>query len=148
MTDISLDPRLRADCFVLGRLSAGHLLLMNNRLFPWLILVPETEKTELYELDEVVLTLLVADINRISRLLKSAFPVDKLNVAAIGNVVSQLHIHVIGRSTTDPCWPGVVWGSGQTEPYDPSGRDRVIRRITEGLSPDRLQPSPWTGLPF
>jgi diadenosine tetraphosphate (Ap4A) HIT family hydrolase len=148
MNTITLDPRLRADCFVLGRLSVSHLLLMNNRLFPWLILVPETPKTELYELDPAMQRDLLADINRISERVKSAFPVDKLNVAAIGNVVSQLHVHVIGRSTTDPCWPGVVWGSGIAEPYEPEERDRVIRRMTEGLTPDVLRPSPWTGLPF
>lgn len=148
MNTITLDPRLRADCFVLGRLTVSHILLMNNRLFPWLILVPETPETELYELNEAMQKNLLEDINRVSRLVKSAFSVDKLNVAAIGNVVSQLHVHVIGRRATDPCWPGVVWGSGQAELYEPAERDRVIRRTTEGLAPDGLRPSPWTGLPF
>lgn len=139
MNTIALDPRLQNDCFVLGKLEVSHLLLMNNRLFPWLILVPETPAVELYELDSGTQRALWSEINRLSGLITTCFTVDKLNVAAIGNVVSQLHVHVIGRHVGDRCWPGVVWGSGQSSPYEPDERDRVIRLIVESLPTGTLR---------
>lgn len=109
---------------------------MNNALFPWFILVPETDVVELCDLDPASQQILLEEINRLSRFVKESFPIDKLNVAAIGNVVKQLHIHVIGRRTDDPCWPGVVWGAGQSKPYSEVEREeilRLVKRKIEGL---------------
>lgn len=119
MTDFTLDPRLAADCAVMGDMPLSRLLLMNNELLPWFILVPRHQATELYQLEHDEQLLLLDEINHLSRIVKRIFPVEKLNVAAIGNMVRQLHIHVVGRSTTDICWPGVVWGVQERRPYSP-----------------------------
>ena len=118
MKHFKLDPRLAADCIVLDRLNESHLLLMNNALLPWFILVPETKMTELTELSREAQASLLEEINLVGNFVKQYFPVSKLNIAAIGNIVSQLHVHVIGRSPDDFCWPGVVWGRTEREPYD------------------------------
>ena len=129
MNPFTLDPRLQNDCFVLGKMNVCHLLLMNNALFPWFILVPETKAVELCDLGREFRILVHEETDRTARFVKDHFPVDTINVAAIGNVVRQLHIHVIGRRTDDPCWPGVVWGSGMARPYTDDKRDALIRLV-------------------
>jgi len=86
------------------------ILLHKNATIPWLIIVPKTEVTEVFELSDAMQKSLNQRIKIIAQHLKDKFHTDKINVAAIGNVVSQLHIHVIGRKTEDACWPNVVWG--------------------------------------
>ena len=112
-----LNHKLAADCHLLGRTGTILLLLNRNALFPWFILVPETDEIEFYKLSQPQQTELLALINHLSRFIENHFDVDKLNIATIGNVVSQLHIHVIGRHHHDPCWPGVVWGTDKFEEY-------------------------------
>ena len=119
-----LHKQLAADCHTLGRNGSTLLLLNRNALYPWFILVPECNETEFYRLDPNQQSELLALINQFSGFIEHHFAVDKLNIAAIGNVVSQLHIHVIGRNRTDPTWPGVVWGTKQFEEYEP-------QRVTE-----------------
>jgi len=133
MNDFTLDTRLQNDCHILGKMGLSHLLLMNNAHFPWFILVPETDVVELCDLDPDSQRVLLDEINRLSRFIKDHFPIDKLNVAAIGNVVKQLHIHVIGRRTDDPCWPGVVWGSGQSKPYSEKEFEEMGRVVRQKL---------------
>jgi len=106
-----LDPRLRQDCFPLGRLPLCRLLLMNNAALPWFILVPETDVIEVCELPPDNQSELLAEINEVSNVVRDFDGVEKLNIGAIGNIVSQLHVHVVGRHPGDYCWPGVVWGS-------------------------------------
>lgn len=115
--NFKVDERLTRDCIQLGIIQGQHLLLMNNADYPWFILVPETDKTELYQLsaDEQQITL--SNINKLSEHLLKHYPASKINTAAIGNIVRQLHIHIIGRHENDPCWPGVVWGSKVTKCY-------------------------------
>ncbi len=115
--DFELDSRLQNDCHILGRLDSTLLLLMDNALVPWFILVPEVEVTEFHELEHAFQLQLLDHINLISHHLKQDLAVDKVNVAAIGNMVRQLHIHVVGRSETDFCWPNVVWGADGRRPY-------------------------------
>jgi diadenosine tetraphosphate (Ap4A) HIT family hydrolase len=110
MTDSILHPQLLADCHQLGRLSASHLLLHRNAAVPWLILVPETDLTNLLDLPTPQRDAVLADCKRVSDYLTSVLGCPKVNVAWIGNLVPQLHVHVIGRSPTDPCWPKPVWG--------------------------------------
>lgn len=117
MSDFTLNEKLKNDCIVLGKLQFSYLLLLNNSLVPWFILVPETDETELYELNGDQQINLLAEINALSALVKKAFNADKLNVATIGNIVSQLHIHIIGRTKNDFCWPGVVWGAQDKKLY-------------------------------
>jgi len=107
-----LHPQLLADCHRLGRFSLSHVLLHRNAALPWLILVPEVPPgiSELYELDAASRRELDDEVDAVAPYLKRVFGAQKINVAAIGNLVPQLHIHVVGRSAGDPCWPGVVWG--------------------------------------
>lgn len=129
MNTFKLDPQLRNDSHVLGRLESQHLLLLNNSLYPWLILVPETDVTEFYELDEPEQLLLLKNVNRLSGFLKQNYTVDKLNIAAIGNIVSQLHVHIIGRTRTDFCWPDVVWGRPENCPYKEAELDKFKEQL-------------------
>lgn len=129
MKNFQLDPQLQKDCIVLGELERSLLLLMNNALLPWFILVPKTDKTELYELADDVQAGVWAEINAVSKFVKDEFCIDKLNVAAIGNVVQQLHIHVIGRQHEDYCWPGVVWGRSEKTPYTKEAIKHIIAKL-------------------
>lgn len=112
-----LDSKLDSDCITIAEWDDCLLLLMNNALVPWFILVPKTRATELFQLDHEQQQLLQQHIDALSQFILGHFDVTKINVAAIGNVVSQLHVHVIGRSPEDYCWPGVVWGRSESEPY-------------------------------
>lgn len=113
-----LDERLQNDCIYLGESADSCLLLMNNSLFIWFILVPKTQIIEFHQLDRALQIRLLDEINALSVFIEDNFGIDKLNTAMIGNIVSQLHIHVIGRKQTDPCWPGVVWGTSHRQAYD------------------------------
>jgi diadenosine tetraphosphate (Ap4A) HIT family hydrolase len=112
-----LDSRLEKDCHILGKLDDTLLLLMDNALVPWFILVPQVDVTEFHELQQETQLQLLEQINLISTYLKQELSVDKVNVAAIGNIVRQMHIHVVGRTETDYCWPNVVWGAEGKQPY-------------------------------
>lgn len=110
MPPFVLHPQLLADCHLLGRLPASHLLLHRNAALPWLILVPETALANLLDLPTAQRDALLADCKRVSDYLTDILAYPKVNVAWIGNLVPQLHVHVIGRSPLDPCWPKPVWG--------------------------------------
>lgn len=118
MNQFRLDPQLAADCHILGEMGCCLLLLMDNSLAPWFILVPRRNETEICDLPYEDQLAVLDGVNLLSRFLKIHFKADKLNVAAIGNVVSQLHIHVVARRRNDFCWPGVVWGRKERQPYD------------------------------
>lgn len=129
MKKFQLDTQLQKDCIVLGELEQSLLLVMNNALVPWFIVVPKTDKTELYELEDDMQVKVLKEINAVSRFIKDEFCVDKLNVAAIGNVVQQLHIHVIGRQHDDYCWPGVVWGRPEKTSYNDQAIDHILAKL-------------------
>ena len=110
----ALDPRLAADTLAIGELGLSRLMLMNDARYPWLILVPRREGLrELVDLDRVERAELIEEIALVSEFLRALPGVDKLNVGALGNVVAQLHIHVVGRRVGDAAWPGPVWGAGE-----------------------------------
>lgn len=123
-----LHPQLRADCHELGRLSLCHVLLHRSAAIPWFILVPETPSpvTEWHELRDATRRALEAEALSVSRFLKVRLAADKVNIAAIGNIVPQLHVHVVGRRRDDPCWPGVVWGRVPPEPRWPEDRPAQV----------------------
>ncbi len=132
-TPFTLDERLARDCHRLASLPLSELLLMNNALVPWFILVPRVEVSELHELPPPRQQDLLGEINLVCRFVQHDFTPDKLNVAAIGNIVRQLHVHVVGRRVNDICWPGVVWGMNQREAYDQPALDAICRQLSAFL---------------
>jgi diadenosine tetraphosphate (Ap4A) HIT family hydrolase len=146
MTVIELDYRLEQDCIKLGTIDKNLLLLMNNSLIPWLIIVPsntidKSTNSSIVEFDllpsEQQIDLLKL-INQLSAFLRRYFTLDKINIASIGNVVSQLHIHVVGRSTNDYCWPDVVWGNNKQVPWEEQQLAELIKKL-ESCIPDSFQ---------
>jgi diadenosine tetraphosphate (Ap4A) HIT family hydrolase len=112
MSRFEIHPQLLHDCHRLGQLRLCHVLLHKNAAVPWLILVPETAPTgDLLDLPDQVRDMAMDEAAIAARFLKTEFAVSKINFAAIGNVVSQLPLHVVGRRATDPCWPAPVWGN-------------------------------------
>jgi diadenosine tetraphosphate (Ap4A) HIT family hydrolase len=109
----ALHPTLARDAVEVARLPLCRVLLMNDRRFPWLILVPERESLrEIHELPPADRAALIEEIARASEVLTRLCHPEKLNVGALGNLVPQLHVHVVGRFAADAAWPGPVWGSG------------------------------------
>ncbi|MDZ7791490.1 MAG: HIT family protein [Xanthomonadales bacterium] len=137
--ETALDPRLKADCLFIGRLDAVRLLLMNNALLPWFILVPNTTITDIVELPPVERECLFELTSEIGRLLRREMACERTNVAAIGNVVSQLHVHIVGRRSDDFCWPGVVWGQHEHEEYSQTQVEAIRTRFRAHFGP-RLVP--------
>lgn len=126
--------QLRSDCIVLGRLQLCHLLLMNDAQYPWLILVPDREGiTEIFQLSVEDQQQLIMESSFIGQQMMALFGGDKLNVAALGNVVPQLHIHHIVRYRNDAAWPAPVWGKQAPQPYTETDRAEVIRKIRLAL---------------
>lgn len=115
-----LDHRLQTDCKHVCELEHSILLLMNNALVNWFILVPRSEEIELTNLPFDQQTAILKEINLVSHFIQQTFSPDKLNIATLGNVVSQLHIHVIGRKHSDPYWPAPVWGQTENQTYTDS----------------------------
>lgn len=118
LDSFQLDPRLAADTHALGKLELSRVLLMDDARFPWLILVPRrTGLRELTDLGQPEQRVLLDEIDRCARALQTLFVPDKLNIATLGNVVAQLHVHVIARFKSDVAWPRPVWGAGARTPY-------------------------------
>jgi diadenosine tetraphosphate (Ap4A) HIT family hydrolase len=114
-----LDPRLSADTHVVGDLGLSRVLLMDDARFPWLILVPRhAGLRELIDLPRDEQHRLLDEIDRCARALRALEKPDKLNIGALGNVVAQLHVHVIARFAADAAWPRPVWGAGERVAYD------------------------------
>ncbi len=129
-----LDPRLEADTFPVGDLALCTVRLMNDARFPWLILVPRRpDLAELIDLDGPARAQLTEEIDAASRVLKAATACEKLNVAALGNMVRQLHIHVIARTATDAAWPGPVWGAGSRRDYAAPQAMMLAGRLRQAL---------------
>lgn len=113
-----LDERLQMDCVEVGQFSLCKVLLMKDANYPWIILVPlRLDISEVYELDELDQEQLVWESSHVAKAMKKLFHADKMNIAALGNVVSQLHIHHVARMTDDPSWPNPVWGAVPTRGY-------------------------------
>ena len=107
------DPRLAADSAFIADGPLSQVRLMDDARFPWLLLVPRVAgASEWIDLDGGQQRLLLAEINQLSQLLRAEPGVAKLNIGALGNIVRQLHVHLVGRHPGDPAWPGPVWGSG------------------------------------
>ena len=126
-----LHPQLQADTFMLEDWPLSRVLLMNDCRFPWLILVPRRAGVrELHQLQPRDRLQAMEEIARASKALTKGFQPDKVNVGMLGNVVEQLHIHVLARWKSDPVWPGPVWGRGKPERYAPAAEVVVAERLT------------------
>ena len=129
-----LHPTLAKDCIALGHFELCRLLLMNDANFPWFILVPEREGVqEIFQLSQEDQTRLILESSHLARHLAKIYAAHKLNVAALGNLVPQLHIHHIVRYRGDPAWPQPVWGKMPPTPYDPAQLEGVRQRVAEIL---------------
>ncbi len=131
----TLHPQLAADTFVVGDLPLCRVLLMNNRHFPWLILVPMREaKRELFDLSTEDYPLAMSEVRSVSEQFCTLTSADKINVAALGNMVPQLHIHIIARYTRDAAWPSPVWNAPVTaEPYPQTLREQWLEKLSAAL---------------
>ena len=140
MNEFTLNQKLKKDCIVLGKIRHSLLLLMNNALVPWFIIVPQTSELEIHQLSESEREELYANINALSEYILQQYKVDKLNVASIGNVVKQMHIHVVGRKRDDYCWPNVVWGRPEKAEYSAEKITAIIAGLNAALK-DSFVPS-------
>ena len=133
MTGFALDPRLAADTVAVATLPLCEVRLLDDRRFPWAVLVPARPgAVEVVDLDAADRGRLIEEIAHVSMAMRQAFAPDKLNVGALGNVVAQLHVHVVARYRADAAWPGPVWGTGR-EPYDAPGRSAAVDRLRAAL---------------
>jgi len=132
-----LHPRLSQDCIQLGRFPLCRLLLMNESRYPWFILVPErAEVTEIYQLAAEDQVRLIEESSCLSRALAELFRADKMNIAAIGNLVPQLHLHHVVRYRDDPAWPGPIWGRYDPLPYGELALSEIGQKLKAASLPD------------
>lgn len=131
----TLHPRLAAGGFELATLSGCRVLLKDNAVFPWLLVVPEVEDgiEDLHQLSPERYVEVLEVVRRVSGFVSTHFQPEKLNVACIGNQVRQMHIHVVGRSPSDPAWPGTVWASGEKRSYTEEEVE-AIRQAFSGIA--------------
>lgn len=130
MDNYQLDPQLVADTCLIGDFKLSQLLLMNDANYPWFILVPRVpDVQELFQLSEEDQRQLMWEVSYVAEKLKDLFAASKMNVAALGNQVRQLHIHVIARQEDDVAWPGPVWGKVAGKPYE----EQAIQQMKDKL---------------
>ena len=133
----NLDSRLANDTLHMGDFTLCRLLLMNDRQYPWFILVPRRDAvSELFQLDSEDQRLLWQEATRLAEVLKDTFSADKMNVATLGNMVSQLHMHVIVRRKSDPAWPAPVWGRHPAVPYTAQEVAEIQQKLRLVLTDD------------
>ena len=129
-----LDPKLTADTHPVVRWRFSDVLLMNDARFPWLILVPRVpDVTELFQLAGPLRAGVVHEAMVLGETLQGLFSAEKINTAMLGNVVPQLHIHVIARFSSDSAWPGPVWGVGAAQPYSQGALQQRLEQLLSGL---------------
>ncbi|MDI9847979.1 HIT domain-containing protein [Rhodoblastus sp. 17X3] len=134
----ALDPRLAADSFLVGELELCRVLLMNDSRFPWLILVPRRAGlSEIHDLSPRERALLIEEAAFAGARLKTLSGAKKINTGALGNMVAQLHMHVVARFEGDFAWPGPVWGAGKVEAYAPEAAEERIDALRAALELDR-----------
>lgn len=130
-----LNSKLAQDTLLIGDMKISRLLLMNDANYPWLILVPR--KPDLVELTDLSIAEqmeVLQEINLLGKILKEEFSAHKLNIAALGNVVRQLHIHVIARFENDASFPKPVWGNSVIKPYEEKAAQEIINKIKLKIS--------------
>lgn len=126
-----LHPQLEKDCIALGRFELCQLLLMNDSQFPWFVLVPQrADIQEIYQLSAAEQITLIQESSYLAQNLATIFNADKLNIAAIGNIVSQLHVHHVVRYRTDKAWAAPIWGKFAAVPYSTQQLEDLKAKLT------------------
>ncbi|WP_114417333.1 HIT domain-containing protein [Marinospirillum perlucidum] len=135
-----LHPRLEADSFLIGRLPLSELRMINDQRYPWLLLVPALpDLVEITDLSDENYQQLWEEVRLVSKALQELFEPDKLNVATLGNLVPQLHLHVIARFKNDAAWPGPVWGQGEALPISSALANDRIESVSRILATHLIQ---------
>jgi diadenosine tetraphosphate (Ap4A) HIT family hydrolase len=130
----TLHPQLAAETVVVGDLTVSRVLLMNNARFPWILLVPRRDGIrEIIDLADRDQAVLYAEISAASHVMRALYQPDKLNVAAIGNMVPQLHVHVIARYAEDEAWPKPTFGFAPAIPYEPAALEEARAKLARAL---------------
>ena len=125
-----LDPRLKADTLFAASLPICDVLVMNDARYAWLIGVPRVAgASEWHDLGDEVRTQAFEEVMALSQIIASIAGVEKVNIGALGNIVRQLHVHIIGRHASDPAWPGPVWGHSPAQPYATGAADTLIQAV-------------------
>lgn len=133
-TPFELDIRLAGDTVVVGDLTLCRVLLMRDSRYAWLVLVPRrADKVEVSDLPDDEQALLWREVGTASAALRAIVPCDKLNIGALGNIVRQLHVHIVARREGDAAWPGPVWGFGKAEAYAEGDAERLVGAIRQAL---------------
>jgi len=131
---IDLHPQLLADSVPVKMLSLCEVRLQTDANFPWLVLVPQRESVrEIHGLSEVDQQTLMREISFVSTRLEELTGAEKINVAALGNMVPQLHIHIIARFKNDLAWPGPIWGIVERKPYEAEALEALVSKLKEAL---------------
>ena len=134
MESFHIHPRLDADTTPIADWGLSRVLLMNDARYPWLVLVPRRAGlSEIHDLKHAERMVLIEEVNRASAGLKSLSGAAKINVGALGNLVPQLHVHVVARREGDAAWPGPVWGHGAAAAYEQNIKDALIEKLRAGL---------------
>ena len=127
-----LHSQLREDCLVLGRFPLCHLLLMQDANYPWFILVPDRENiSEIYQLSDVDQSQLLLESSFLAEFLMKTFKGDKMNIAALGNIVPQCHLHHVVRYHSDAAWPAPIWGKLPAKSYTESALNELFLKLNE-----------------
>ena len=130
----ALHPQLARDTVPLGDLALSRILIIKDANYPWLLLVPRRpDIVEIIDLDQVEQAQLMVEIDRTARALKAVTACDKLNIAALGNAVPQLHVHIIARRKSDKAWPKPVWGAAPPLEHDAAELDRFMNAMRAKL---------------
>jgi len=128
----ALDRRLTSDTFEIGDLGLSRALLMNDARYPWVILAPRRQRAmEISDLISADRAALIEEVARACEIVRALPDVEKVNVGALGNIVRQLHIHIVGRNAHDFAWPGPVWGAGRSRAYGASEREALLARLKD-----------------
>ena len=133
-TPFELDARLAGDTLVVGDLALCRVLLMRDSRYAWLVLVPRrAAMVEVSDLPDDERALLWREVDAAGAALRAIVPCDKLNIGALGNIVRQLHVHVVARREGDAAWPGPVWGFGKAEAYAEDEAERIVDAVRQGI---------------
>ncbi len=136
MSEFVLHPRLEADSIFIRDLPLSQLRLNNVKTVPWVVLIPRRlDAKEIYELAPADRAQLIEEIAQASSVLNELYAPDKINIAALGNMVPQLHVHIIARFTADVAWPDPVWGKIEVEPYELKAIVEIKTKLNEKLNP-------------
>lgn len=134
MESFKLDDRFVRDSVFIANLGFCQLRLQNDSRWPWLVMIPQrNDITEVFELTPLDQTMLTFEMNLVAKILKEVTKAQKINVGALGNIVRQLHVHIIARNQGDASWPGPVWGHGTPQPYSDEQRDDLLERLKLAL---------------